>query len=75
MCDAALDQDRVTCLSIHEELRALSELMFCESNPIPVKWALHKMGMMSDEIRLPMTHLSTEYHQKLHQAMVKLHLI
>lgn len=75
MCDAALDDDQALCLRFHEQLMPLHELMFCESNPIPAKWALHKMGMMSDEIRMPLTHLSSQHHQALQEIMHKLELI
>jgi len=32
--------------------------LFCEANPIPVKWAVHKMGLSPNGIRLPLTTLS-----------------
>jgi len=35
--------------------------LFIESNPIPVKWAMHKMGYCESGIRLPLTKLSTEF--------------
>jgi 4-hydroxy-tetrahydrodipicolinate synthase len=43
--------------------------LFIESNPIPVKWALHEMGLMPDGIRLPLTWLSAACHEPLRQAM------
>jgi 4-hydroxy-tetrahydrodipicolinate synthase len=47
----------------------LNKTLFIESNPIPVKWALHEMGLMPDGIRLPLTWLSAECHEPLRQAM------
>ena len=41
--------------SIQVRLNALHRLLFVESNPIPVKWALHLMGVFGPEIRLPLT--------------------
>lgn len=75
MCDAGLDGDRLTCMSIHEQLQTLHQLMFIESNPIPVKWAAHVMGLMNDEIRLPLTRLAVKYRQPLEDALRTLKLI
>ncbi len=75
LCDAAADNQRETCLAIERELMPLHRLMFVESNPIPVKWALYKMGLMNDEIRLPLTHLSASYHQDMEQALQQAGLI
>lgn len=69
LCDAAADNDQETCLALERELMPLHRLMFVESNPIPVKWALYKMGLMNDEIRLPLTRLSSSYHQEMEQAL------
>jgi 4-hydroxy-tetrahydrodipicolinate synthase len=43
--------------------------LFLESNPIPVKWALAKMGKIESGIRLPLTELSPEYHDIVVNAM------
>lgn len=75
MCDAAQDADTATCLKLNEELDVLHELLFVESNPIPVKWALSKMGFINDEIRLPLTSLSAKHHGALEQALKNLQLI
>lgn len=47
----------------------LHKNLFIESNPIPVKWGLHEMGLMQDGIRLPLTWLSPRCHEPLRQAM------
>jgi len=75
MCDAALDGEQAVCLRIQEQLMPLHRLMFIESNPIPAKWALYRMGLMNEEIRLPLTRLASEYHQELEQALRTLTLI
>lgn len=75
MCDAALDGGQAECLRLHDQLMPLHQLMFIESNPIPAKWALYRMGLMNDEIRMPLTRLSSEYHQILDQALRTLQLI
>ena len=43
--------------------------LFLESNPIPAKWALYKMGLIKKGIRLPLTLFSEEHHEKLLNSM------
>lgn len=50
-------------------LQALNTALFVESNPIPVKWALHKMGLIGAEIRLPLTPFSEQYHAQMLDAL------
>ena len=69
LCAAAMRGDAYTARALHEKLMPLNKTLFIESNPIPVKWALHEMGMMSDGIRLPLTWLSEPCHEPLRQAM------
>lgn len=75
MCDAALDEEKANCLALNEQLMPLHKLLFIESNPIPTKWALSRMGLMGGEIRMPLTHLASEHHQALEKAMHDLKLI
>ena len=75
MCDAAIDGDSEACMLLHEQLLPLHQLMFIESNPIPAKWAVGKMGLMSSEIRMPLTLLAKEHHQALEDSMRALQLI
>jgi len=55
MCEAALAGDSVLAAEIDEALAGLHESLFVESNPIPVKWALARMGRIPEGIRLPLT--------------------
>ena len=75
LCDAGLDGNRELCLQLHEQLRPLNQQLFVESNPIAVKWAMAKMGLMRDELRLPLTSLSPIHHQALGDALHALALI
>ena len=61
MCDAALSGNNKLARLYNSNLMPLHELMFVETNPIPVKWALHHMGLIENEIRLPLTRLSASY--------------
>lgn len=75
LCDTALNGDYAGCIQMNEQLAALHQLLLTETNPIPVKWALYKMGLLADELRLPMTSLSKEHHQALEQVLRDLQLI
>ena len=50
-------------------------LLFVESNPIPVKWMLAKMGMIENSIRLPLIELDETYHDEILSELNKLKLI
>jgi len=69
MCTAALAGDYTTAEVINDKLMPLHKNLFVEANPIPVKWALHEMGLIPPGIRLPMTVLSEQYHDTVRQAM------
>lgn len=71
MCQAALMKNVAKAKEIDAILGDLNKKLFVESNPIPVKWALHKMGMISEGIRLPLTVLSERYHDEVCQALKK----
>lgn len=75
MADTALDNDYTSCMQLHERLLPLHQLLFIESNPIPVKWALYKMGMIKEELRLPLTSLSLENQVALEKVLCDLQLI
>lgn len=69
MCAAALAGDRATAEKIDATLRGLHEHLFCESNPIPVKWALAQMGKIGPTIRLPLTELAESKHAQVTEAL------
>ena len=69
LCAAAMAGDAATARAINERLMPLHQKLFIESNPIPVKFALHEMGLMADGIRLPLTWLSPACREPLRQAM------
>ncbi|MFZ9407232.1 MAG: 4-hydroxy-tetrahydrodipicolinate synthase [Burkholderiaceae bacterium] len=58
LCAAALAGDLVKARALNRQLLPLHLGLFCEANPIPVKWALQRMGRMPGGIRLPMTRLA-----------------
>lgn len=70
LCVAALRGDQALAHQINERLIDLHRDLFVEANPIPVKWALYEMGLIPPGIRLPLTFLSTRYHQTVRNALV-----
>ena len=69
MVTAALRGDRAGATQIDQRLVALHRNLFVESNPIPVKWALARMGLIGGTLRLPLTELSAEYHAAVSEAL------
>ena len=59
----------------NKELTNLHQNLFLESNPIPVKWALHKMGLCSKGIRLPLLELSSEFRLVIENDLKELNLL
>jgi 4-hydroxy-tetrahydrodipicolinate synthase len=66
----------------YEEARLLNinnsnlyKLLFAESNPIPVKWMLYKMGLIQNAIRLPLIELDKNFHDEITSEMLKLELL
>ncbi len=69
MCEAALSGQRDLAETLNRPLRGLHRKLFVEANPIPVKWALHEMGLIPGGIRLPMTPLSEGCRPVVREAM------
>ncbi|KRT53666.1 4-hydroxy-tetrahydrodipicolinate synthase [endosymbiont of Ridgeia piscesae] len=69
MCKAALAGDRDAAEQLDRQLAGLHQALFVESNPIPVKWAMHHLGLAPEGIRLPLTWLSEGQQPALLAAM------
>jgi 4-hydroxy-tetrahydrodipicolinate synthase len=69
---AALKGEGATARALQVKLNALHRLLFVESNPIPVKWALHLMGKFGPEIRLPLTEMTAPNAAKLKEELARL---
>jgi 4-hydroxy-tetrahydrodipicolinate synthase len=69
MCAAALAGDGVRTREINARLVPLHRDLFCEANPIPVKWAVQRMGLIESGIRLPLTPLSAGMQERVQLAM------
>ncbi|MDQ3260478.1 MAG: dihydrodipicolinate synthase family protein, partial [Pseudomonadota bacterium] len=69
LCQAALLGDHAAARAANDRLQALHRDLFVEGNPIPVKWVLQQMEKIGPGIRLPLTPLSSIYHNRLREAM------
>ncbi len=69
MCVAALEGDVARAREINARLDGLHRELFREANPIPVKWAVAKMGLIPEGIRLPLTPLSEPFHEAVLDAV------
>jgi 4-hydroxy-tetrahydrodipicolinate synthase len=69
LCVAMLAGDVARARKINTKLFLLNRDLFVEANPIPVKWACVQMGLIGPEIRLPLTPLSEQFHERVLAAM------
>src|SRR5512140_3861590 len=69
MCVAARAGDNAGAIRINNRLLGLHKNLFLEANPIPVKWALSRMGRIAEGLRLPLTPLSPTYHEPIAAAL------
>ena len=69
VCAAALSGDLAAAQAIDLRLQPLHKDLFVEANPIPVKWAVARMGLIGNAIRLPLVELSAAHHDTVLRAM------
>jgi 4-hydroxy-tetrahydrodipicolinate synthase len=69
LCMAAVAGDAKKAVALHMQLLPLHKQLFVEPNPIPVKWALARMGRIGGALRLPLTPLSDAHHAAVEQAL------
>jgi 4-hydroxy-tetrahydrodipicolinate synthase len=67
--DAALAGRKEEARKLDQKLQPLHKSMFLESNPIPVKWAAARLGLIPDGLRLPLVPLSRQFHGQVIEAM------
>ena len=69
VCAAAIAGDAAGAEELNAQVANLHNILFCESNPIPVKWALHEMGYISTGLRLPLTPLAEQYREPIRNSL------
>tara|TARA_Y100000768_G_scaffold388512_1_gene384869 strand:+ start:2858 stop:3745 length:888 start_codon:yes stop_codon:yes gene_type:complete len=75
MCKHAMNGDAEQASKINTKIDILHDELFCESNPIPVKWCLHKMGLIKKGIRLPLTWMDSKFEKSMTSALVSAGII
>lgn len=75
ICSSVRNGEIESAISLNQKLNNLYSLLFVESNPIPVKWAVSKMGLIKPHIRLPLVELDETFHEKTLSELNKLGLL
>jgi 4-hydroxy-tetrahydrodipicolinate synthase len=75
ICWLNLEGHLADAKELNEMYRNIFELLFIESNPIPVKWMLEQMMKINSGIRLPLISLDSQYHDAIKNEMIKLKLL
>jgi 4-hydroxy-tetrahydrodipicolinate synthase len=75
LCTAAITGELALARELQFKLLQLHQMMFIEPNPIPVKWALHAMGIIDQGIRLPLLPLSENLHRPMQDVLRKAGLL
>ncbi len=76
LCDAVAEGDLAAARALHFELFELNQAVFFDTNPIPIKWMMRRMGLLdSNEHRLPMVPATHELEQRLDGVLQRAGLI
>ena len=70
LCALASNGELDAAKALDDTLQPLNSALFVESNPIPVKWALGQMGMITPGLRLPMTDFDSQHHETMRAALL-----
>ncbi len=75
LCRAAKDGDSGRARALHYELMEINDILFIDTNPVPVKLALALMGKVDDELRSPLAPMSADNIDKLKTVLRRYDLI
>ena len=75
ICKLIIEEKIEEANDINKKNRNLYDLLFIESNPIPVKWILFKMGFIQNSLRLPLINLDKKFEENIMSEMIKLKLL
>lgn len=75
LCAAAMAGDTRRAMEIQFKLLPVHKNLFVQANPIPLKWAMHRMGLCGSTMRLPMSQLEPQYHAAVENALRSADLI
>ena len=75
ICKLIIEEKIEEANEINKKYQNLYDLLFIESNPIPVKWILFKMGFIQNSLRLPLVNLDKKFEENIMSEMIKLKLL
>jgi 4-hydroxy-tetrahydrodipicolinate synthase len=75
ICNNVLSGNSKMAIELDLELKQLNEILFVESNPIPVKWILNRLGRIPGGLRLPLVELDNKFHDKAELILKELNLL
>ena len=75
ICKLIIEEKIEEANDLNKKYRNLYDLLFIESNPIPVKWILFKMGFIQNSLRLPLVNLDKKFEENIMSEMIKLKLL
>ena len=75
ICKLIIEERIQEANEINKKYQNLYNLLFIESNPIPVKWILFKMGFIQNSLRLPLVNLDKKFEENIMSEMIKLKLL
>jgi 4-hydroxy-tetrahydrodipicolinate synthase len=75
ICLELLNNNKDIGINLNNKYKNLYDLLFLESNPIPVKWMLYKMNLIQRNVRLPLVQLDETYHEKILSELYNLELL
>jgi 4-hydroxy-tetrahydrodipicolinate synthase len=75
LCVAAMAGDVKAAMAIQMRLLPVHKHLFVEANPIPVKWAMARMGLCGPAMRLPLTELAKANEATVESALKAAHLL
>ena len=75
ICFELLNNNKDIGINLNNKYKNLYDLLFLESNPIPVKWMLYKMNLIQRNVRLPLIELDETYHEKILSELYNLELL
>jgi len=75
ICKLIMEERIEEANELNKKYQILYDLLFVESNPIPVKWMLSKMGFIKNSLRLPLINLDKKFEENIMSEMIKLKLL
>ena len=75
ICSYIRENNKEEAKILNEINNNLYKLLFVESNPIPVKWMLYKMGLIENSIRLPLVKFDETFHEQTMSELMRLKLL